>query len=258
MKQGDLFGASGWAANQLLAGMTETELDKLLPMLEWQQLPVRSRLESRGRAIERAHFLLGGVASQIGTTRFGTQADVAMLGSEGMTGVVLLLGGVRSSTDCVMQIAGESLSIDRRAFQGLLERRPALNAYLLRYVKALLAQMANNCIAQARAKIEERLARCILMCCDRMGSDRISLTHEALSEMVSTRRASVTNALHQLEGDGVIRATRASIQLLDRPSLIKYAGGFYGSAEGEHQRILEQMRFQIAEEKKVVSPCHAP
>jgi hypothetical protein len=51
----------------------------------------------------------------------------------------------------------------------------------------------------AVAKLQERLARWLLMDHDRVESDELRLTHEFLSIMLAVRRAGVTEAVHLLE-----------------------------------------------------------
>ena len=68
-----------------------------------------------------------------------------------------------------------------------------------------IAQTAHTAVANARAKIEARLARWILMAQDRLDGASLPLTHEFLSLMLGVRRAGVTEALHALEAMKLIR-----------------------------------------------------
>ena len=52
--------------------------------------------------------------------------------------------------------------------------------------------------------LEQRLARWLLMCHDRVAGDDLSTTHEFLSLMLGVRRAGVTGALQALEDRGTI------------------------------------------------------
>lgn len=56
--------------------------------------------------------------------------------------------------------------------------------------------------------------------------------------MLAVRRASVTEALHILEGDGLVRARRGAIEVVDRKGLEHRAGPLYGAAEAEYRRLL--------------------
>ena len=76
-----------------------------------------------------------------------------------------------------------------------------------------------------------------LMAQDRADSDEVLLTHEFLSMMLGTRRASVTGALHLLESDKTISTKRGRILICDRSRLEKVAGDSYGLAESEFARV---------------------
>jgi DNA-binding transcriptional regulator YhcF (GntR family) len=73
---------------------------------------------------------------------------------------------------------------------------------------------------------------------DRIGSDEIKVTHDALALMLAIRRASVTDALHILEGEGLIRSSRGLIVVRDREGLRRHAGETYGFYEAEYTRLI--------------------
>ena len=80
--------------------------------------------------------------------------------------------------------------------------------------------------------METRLARWLLMCHDRVDGDDIQITHDFLSMMLGVRRAGVTTTIHILEGNGLIRAKRGVITVLDRDKLEELADNAYGLARG--------------------------
>jgi hypothetical protein len=100
-----------------------------------------------------------------------------------------------------------------------------------------MIQTMQTAYANAEFTIEQRLARWILMTDDRITRDDLPLTHEFLSLMIGTRRASITEATHVLEGEGLIRATRGRITVRDRSGLQARAGSAYGVAEREYDRL---------------------
>jgi DNA-binding transcriptional regulator YhcF (GntR family) len=73
---------------------------------------------------------------------------------------------------------------------------------------------------------------------DRVEGDDLVVTHSEIAVMLGIRRASVTDALHVLEGDRLIRANRGHITILDRDALRSRAGTTYGFAEEEYSRLI--------------------
>jgi CRP-like cAMP-binding protein len=97
----------------------------------------------------------------------------------------------------------------------------------MKYTDAFLMQTAQTALANGRSKIEERLARWLLMAQDRLESDEIPLTHEFLAIMLGTQRPGVTVALHALERGGLITTRRSAITILDRKALEESSNGTY-------------------------------
>jgi len=89
-------------------------------------------------------------------------------------------------------------------------------------------QTAQTAIANARSKLDQRLARWILMAHDRLEISNLPLTHEFLSLMLGVRRAGVTEALHALERQGLIHASRGEIVVRNRKGIERRAGESYG------------------------------
>ncbi|HEY5338099.1 MAG TPA: helix-turn-helix domain-containing protein, partial [Rhizomicrobium sp.] len=90
-----------------------------------------------------------------------------------------------------------------------------------------------------RGKLDQRLARWILMANDRLPGDDIPVTHEFLGIMLGVRRAGVTDALGALVRRRLIRQGGLGLfVIVNREGLEKIAGRFYGVAEREYKRIM--------------------
>lgn len=223
--------------NRILASLTPADLALLKPDLESIALPLRRQLEHRGRAIEYLYFLDCGLASMVVSGGSNHNIEIGVIGREGMTGLTVLLGTNRPVHETFMQSAGSGWRITAAKLNAAIEQSPSLHRNLLRYAHTLIAQMAYTALANGRYKIEERLARWLLMADDRAGGDGILLTHEFLALMLGARRASVTTALSDLKQRGIVRSARGSITILKRGALEEAANGSYGVPEIEYQRL---------------------
>jgi DNA-binding transcriptional regulator YhcF (GntR family) len=154
-----------------------------------------------------------------------------------MTGLAAVLGAKRSPHEIYMEIEGDGRCITAEALCGFMEKSRSLTGSLLRYAHAFSVQVAFTSLANAQGKIEERLARWLLMAHDRLERDEIHLTHEFLSAMLGVRRAGVTAALHQLESSALISTARGRVTVLDRDGLKDSANGLYGVPEAEFERL---------------------
>jgi CRP-like cAMP-binding protein len=137
-----------------------------------------------------------------------------------------------------MQVTGHGLKVPANVLLNLTAQSPSLKDFFLRYVHSCEIQLAQSALANARYNMNERLARWLLMCHDRLDSIDLPLTHEFLALMMGVRRSGVTNEIHVLEGLHAIRATRGNVRILDRRKLEEIAAGCYGVAETEYERLL--------------------
>src|SRR5215207_9787454 len=105
-------------------------------------------------------------------------------------------------------------------------------------VQAFMIQVGQTALANGCHTLEQRLARWLLMCHDRVDGDEVFTTHEFLSLMLGVRRAGVTDALKILEERGLISTKRGRVTVLDRMGLDGVAGDSYGVCEAEYARLI--------------------
>ena len=224
--------------NRLLAVLPAVDFARLQPSMELVDLEARQVLEVPRTAITHVHFVESGLVSVVGTTEPDHRIEVGMVGHEGMTGVGVVLGDDLSMNEALVQSTGKAWRIATPALRTAMVASPALTATLLRYVHVFIAQASQTALANGRGKLDERLARWLLMWHDRLRDDNLTITHEFLALLLGVRRQGVTVALHDLEGKGLIKSTRSLIKILDRAGLQRAANGFYGLPEAEYDRTI--------------------
>jgi CRP-like cAMP-binding protein len=138
----------------------------------------------------------------------------------------------------MVQAPGRALRLPATKLIEASDRLPMFRTVLLRFIPTFMVQAASTILTNSSYLLEERLARWILMTQDRLETNSLPLTHEFLALMLAVRRAGVTETIHRLEERQLIRASRGTIQVLDRKGLEALAGGSYGQAEREHQRLI--------------------
>jgi len=214
--------------NRILAGLSREDLALLEPHLEAVDLPVKRRLETAKRRIDQVFFIEEGFVSVVANGSNKPSIEVGIIiGREGMTGLSVLLGSERAAHDSYVQVAGKGQRISAGNLREVDERSPTLHRAMLRYANTFLLQTTTTALANGRSKIEERLARWLLMAADRVDGKELPLTHEFLGLMLGTYRPGVTKAVQALEKEGLIAARRGGITILDRKSLEKRSNGTY-------------------------------
>ncbi len=235
--------SAGWAApnalqNRLLLALSVGDFTLVEPQLERVLLPVGTRLVEPNTPIEHVYFLEQGIASVVAATSQDRRIEVGIIGREGLTGIPVLLGTDCTPHECFIQTPGEGLRIRADDLRRAMAGSASLHHYLLRFVQAFMIQMGQTALSNGSHVIEQRLARWLLMCHDRVDGDELSTTHEFLSLMLGVRRAGVTQTLQVLEDQGLISAKRGQITVVNRAKLEAVAGDSYGVPEAEYARLI--------------------
>jgi CRP-like cAMP-binding protein len=224
--------------NRLLNALSADDRALLKPSLRVAALKLHQELEQPNRPIRRVYFIEEGIASVVAVSLGRHRVEIGLIGPEGMTGVMVLLGNHQSPNSTFIQAPGSALSMDSDALRSALEKSESLHRALLKFAQIFLTQTGQTAVANARLTLEGRLARWLLMTQDRLGNSHIPMTHEFLSVMLGVRRAGVTEAIHALEEKRAIKATRGEIVILDRRIIEKRAGELYGLPEAEYERLI--------------------
>ncbi|HSM97246.1 MAG TPA: Crp/Fnr family transcriptional regulator [Rhizomicrobium sp.] len=224
--------------NRLLAALSPADQNLLEPQLQPVQLEKRRTIEAPNKTVDYVYFPETVIASVVALCGREDRIEVGLIGCEGVSGLTVLMGDLRSPNSTYIQVEGEALRIEADALRTILLKSNSLRELLLRFGHVFTTQIAQTAVANGRAKLEQRLARWILMAHDRTVADDVAITHEFLAVMLGVRRASVTVALDRFEKKGFIIARRGRITVADRKAIEKLAGHFYGVPEAEFKRLI--------------------
>ncbi len=233
--------SQSFVRNQLLTAMPREDFAALQSHLEPVVFEMRQTLIESNKPIEHVYFPESGYSSIV-TNGGGSKVELGLIGREGMVGVPVALGVHRTPFEFLIQHPGHGLRLATHRLEELIDERPSLHRFLLRYAQALNIQTSGTAFANANHTLEMRLARWLLMCHDRIDGDDIQITHEFMSMMLGVRRAGVTTALHILEGNQLIRSTRGMVTIRDRKKLEELADDAYGLPEAEYARLMAEGR----------------
>lgn len=225
--------------NLLLRSMGERDFATLAPRLDRMVLGEGDVIANSGGKIDTICFPESGVASYSEIHDDGAKTGIGMVGYEGLVEWHALLGSAASPHEVTIAV-GPAIAY-RIAAGDLIDASRAsvpLHDLLMRFVQSFVVQLGRTAVSNLCDPIDRRLCRWLLMNHDRLDGDAIELTHRQIGVMLGVRRASVTDALHVLEGDRLIRAERGRIVVLDRARLRKCAGESYGAAEAAYARLL--------------------
>jgi CRP-like cAMP-binding protein len=223
--------------NRLLSALSDAAIEKISPHLNRVWLEPGSVLCSTEQVPVYAHFPESGIIAVSTPGTEGRLCCVGLYGFEGCGSLAPILGAPTSSTYEVVEMSGYALRVPTDVLLQAFATLPEVRSLMLRYVHVFMMQLANTVLANS-ARIEQRLARWLLMYQDRIRGISLAVTHQALSSILGVRRAGVTEAIHVLEGRKMIRSQRGLINILDRPRLETMTAGSYGGPEAEYRRLI--------------------
>jgi CRP-like cAMP-binding protein len=224
--------------NEVLLALPRKELEVLLPKLELVRLKAHQVLHDVGQTLKSNYFCNAGMFSQQVVVPDGSVLEVAVIGKEGFSAVPFVAGFRTAYTRTIVRTEAIAFSVEVNALKTTIQTCPMLDRLLQQYVQVLAMQMAQVAACNRFHDMHERLAKWLLMAYDRVGSDTLPLTQEFISQMLGTRRASVTVAAGILQKAGLISYTRGSVKILDREQLEEAACDCYGLL----QRQIKQWR----------------
>ena len=152
-------------------------------------------------------------------------------------GIPILLGTGRSPGRTFIQIEGSGYRIKPDVLKKEFERPGELRRHLQHYMQAFLVQTAQTAACNRLHGIEQRLARWLATCRDRMESDRLVLTHEFLGQMLGAPRTTVTLAAGILQRAGLIDYRRGVVTVQNRSALERVACECYRIVRNEFTRL---------------------
>ncbi|MGC1648669.1 MAG: Crp/Fnr family transcriptional regulator [Candidatus Sulfotelmatobacter sp.] len=221
--------------NRVLASLPKAELESLAPHLTPLDLP-QEKILLDGKA-PSAYFLEDGIASAVVSVADGGTVEVGVIGIDGVVGLPILLGTGHSPVLTFMQIAGSGFSIDAEKLKTAFEQNGDLRRHLQKYIQGFMVQTSQTAACNRLHNIEERLARWLLSCRDRMSSDRLALTQDFLGQMLGSPRTTVTLAVGLLERAGMIDHARGVVTVRDRAALEGAACECYRTVRDEYSRL---------------------
>ncbi|MFN6562464.1 MAG: Crp/Fnr family transcriptional regulator [Nostoc sp. ChiSLP01] len=224
--------------NKILALLSATEYQRLIPHLEPVHLEFKQVLYEAGEPITHVYFLNHAVASLVCNQEDGSTVEAGMVSNDGMVGLPVIWGGRSTTTSAFIQVPDSGMRMRADVLIAEFNRGGELQNLLLRYTQALFTQVTQTAACNRLHSIEERLARWLLLISDRVQSDTFPLTQEFLGQMLGCRRSGVTVAASTLSRAGIITYKRGNINILNRDDLEDTSCECYSIIKNEYVRLL--------------------
>ena len=224
--------------NRLLAGISASDWARISKHFEPLELNRGDVLVEAGERFSHVFFPEEGLVSTVATFESGAVAETATTGSEGVVSVGAVLGGTRALNRHVVQVPGVGLRIEIGQFEKVQRDHAAFRQKLFAYIQVFVGQAMQSVACNVTHSIEERCARWLLMCHDRSAHDQISLTQEALADILGVSRPAVNRVARMLQSAGLIRYARGVLVIEDRQGLEATSCECYATIRQQFDQLL--------------------
>lgn len=191
-----------------------------------------------GEAIPHVYFPTASFISLMTPMEGKNSLEVALAGNEGMYGVPVAMGVGISPVHALVQGGGLAWRMGSAAFVRELARAPPLRHCVDRYIYVLMSQIIKTAGCSRFHRVEQRLARWLLMTADRAHAPSFRITHEFLASMLGVRRVGVTEAASALQIRGLIAYKRGAMTIRDRKGLERASCPCYRADLSIYEHVL--------------------
>lgn len=207
--------------NRILAALLATEYKRLLHKLERVALKRGDIVYRADQHIDAVYFPESAVVAIVDTADDTRTVEVGIIGSEGLVGINIFLGGVVTPDKAIVQISGEAMRMKSKDLRKELRFGSPLQRLLLDYTRAFLTVISQSVACSQHHTVEQRLARWLLTMSDYVSTREILMDQKTIAAMLGVRRVSVTDAASKFQADALISYRRSRISILDKPGLRK-------------------------------------
>ncbi|HEX8471014.1 MAG TPA: Crp/Fnr family transcriptional regulator [Brevundimonas sp.] len=183
-----------------------------------------------GDEVDNVYFVTSGIISAVAAMEDGRTVEVFMVGREGVTHPSAIAADtIHSYSRHSGQADGEARRIDACKLRELANTRPGLRQVVADYSASLQAELEQSGGCNALHRADQRFAKWLLRCHDRIEGDTLNLTQEYLGSMLGSQRTTVNEAAQTLQRAGAIHYSRGKIRIVDRAALERTACECYNA-----------------------------
>ena len=206
--------------NRILAALPPDALESVRRSAPRVRVVHGQVLADAGQSIDHAYFMLSGLVCLVTGEKNGAGPQLAMIGKEAGVGVMeFCLESRTALATAVVQISGAAVRLSFDNLTELIEPGAPFRTACLQAVQDLTRQQMDGAASNASDTVAERCIRWLIMARDRLESDEVMITHDALAALFGVQRSGVTAAISKLHRRGLIQTARGRIILLDVPAM---------------------------------------
>jgi CRP-like cAMP-binding protein len=224
--------------NHLLAALPREQWERWREHLEFVEMRLGEVLYEPGSTLTHVYFPTTAIVSLLYVMKNGESAEIAIVGSEGVVGVSLFMGGGSTSSRALVQSAGGAYRLRADLMKQEFDRGGPVLRLLLRYTQALMTQMVQTAACNKHHSLDQQLCRWLLLSLDRLQGTEMLMTQKLIAHMLGVTVERATEAALKLRNADLIDYHDGLINVLDRNALEQRSCECYRVVKQEYDRLL--------------------
>lgn len=209
--------------NHLIAQLTSEDRDAVNAIATPYEFPLGHVFCEAGDLVTHVYFVDVGIVSAVAVMVDGRTVEAYMVGPEGITSPAAAAASAHTYSRLAAQAAGSARRVEAARLRALMNDRPGLRAVLAAYAVAVQNELEQSAACNALHRADQRFAKWLLRCHDRVEGDTLHLTQEYLASMLGSQRTTVNEAAQTLQKAGAITYSRGKVTITDRTALERVA-----------------------------------
>jgi CRP-like cAMP-binding protein len=208
--------------NACLAALSGEALALLRSHLQDTMLYTGAILWEPGKPSGTIYFPVDALISIVVPMRGGEVVEACSVGNKAAAGISFDLSDGYLATRGIVQIGGRVSQIAAAPFRAAADKNREIRTLWTLCCEWLLMQAQRNAACNAVHAADKRLCRWLYQACERLDTDTLYATQEAIGSILGVRRTTVTLMAQGLSQRGVIDYKRGKIVVSD-PARLKAA-----------------------------------
>lgn len=194
-------------------------------------------LAESGGSCGHVYFVHEGLVSLMTMLEDGRAIQTGIVGREGMIGHPYLADFDVSHAYATVTVSGRASRVAADDLYGALTENPQAREIIGRFARAFLTQTLQAVACNAVHSAEQRLAKWLLQCEDRVG-DGIPLSQEFIAQMLGVSRPTVSLIMGRMQDAEIIHQRRRQIAVADREALEDLSCPCYRTIRSAYEKLL--------------------
>jgi CRP-like cAMP-binding protein len=202
----------------IFSGLSQAELDELAGLAVERSLAEGEFVFWDGDAPEWLYLVAGGRIKVIKHSSLGKEFIVAFWGPGDMFGEVAVFENKPYPASAQASTETSVLAIRRADFVSFITAKPQVALRIINVLGQRLRVAQGRLRDLAGERVEQRLARMLLMLSAKLGDD-LPFTRQEIADMAGTTTETAIRLMSRLKDGGIIRSVRGKIVIIDKARL---------------------------------------